>query len=306
MTPPDVSVVVEWENAAWAGGERARDALARLAAEVRASRRQIEVLICHDEDPPPDVRLEGVGLPSGWRMVRVTDSRYYELKNHGTAAAAGAIVAFLDSDAVPEPGWLDNLLAPFDNPAVEVVAGHAYIQPDSLYAKAFALWWFFPLRAQPSPLAPAASFFANNVAFRRATLLAHPFQPVAGTSRGACVELAATLRAAGITIWKTADAQVAHPPPRGWRHFVLRALAQGRDRLAREAGWRATPIGSVARLARHLAGGAVATLRGRRTVGLSRAGVPAAIALCCAYYGLYFAGEAAALLGVPAVGRIRV
>jgi hypothetical protein len=273
---------------------------------VAASSRTVEVLICHDQDPPPDVSPRGAGMPPGWRVVRVPDSRYYELKNRGAAEAAGDIVVFLDSDAIPEPGWLESLLAPFADPDIQVVAGHAYIQPDSLYSKAFALWWFFPLRAEPEPLEPTTHFFANNVAFRRATLLAHPFPSVDGTSRGACVALAATLGRAGIPIWKTTRAQVAHPAPRGFHHFATRALAQGRDRIARERGWRATPFGTLARLAGWLGAGIVRTFRGRRAVGLSMIGVPAALALCCAYYGLCCAGEVAALLGVPAVRRIRV
>jgi hypothetical protein len=303
---PDVSVIVEWENTALAGPERAHVALARLAREVTGSPRQVEVLICHDEDVPPDLSPDGTGLPAGWAIVRVPDSRYYELKNKGAAAAAGGIVVFLDSDAVPEPGWFEGLLAPFADPAVQVVAGHAFIQPDSLYSKAFALWWFFPLRSRPAPLTPVGHFFANNVAFRRPVFLKHPFLTAEGTSRGACVALASTLRRHGITIWKTTAAQVAHPAPRGWRHFALRALAQGRDRLARERGWRATMIGSVARLARHVAAGSVKTLRDRHEVGLSLAEVPAAWALCVAYFGICFAGEAATLAGVAAVRRIRI
>jgi hypothetical protein len=236
----------------------------------------------------------------------VPDSRYYELKNHGASEATGGILVFLDSDAVPEPGWLEALLAPFADPAVDVVAGQTYIQPDSLYAKAFALWWFFPLRAPAGPLRPVRHFFANNVAFRRSIFRAHPFAPVQGTSRGACLELAIALQNAGITIWSAPAARVAHPPPRGWRHFVLRALAQGRDRLPRERGWRATLAGSAVRLARHVAAGAASTLGGRRAVGLTLAGVAPAIALCCAYYALFFAGEVAALSGASAVRRIRV
>jgi hypothetical protein len=303
---PDVSVIVEWDNVALAGEPRAHAALTRLAEEVRGPRRRAEVLICHDGIASPDVLLESAGLPPGWKTLRVPDSRYYELKNHGAAAAAGDIIVFIDSDVVPERGWLQGLLAPFADPRVQVVAGHAHIQADSLYSRAFALWWFFPLRAAAGPPRAATRFFANNVAFRRGTFLAHPFPSIEGTSRGACVELARDLRASGITIWQTPAAQVAHPAPRGWRHFVRRALAQGRDRLARESGWQATMAGSLVRLVRHAGGGCVNTIRRRREVGLSLAGVPAAMALCCGYYGLCFAGEAASFLRVPAVRRIRV
>ena len=155
-------------------------------------------------------------------------------------------------------------------------------------------------------MTPASRFFANCVAFRRSTFLAHPFAPVEGVSRGACVDLARGLRAAGITIWKTSAAQVAHPAPRGGRHFALRALARAGTGGARERGWRATPLGTLARLAGWLGAGIVRTCRDRRAVGLPMIGLPAALALCCAYYGLCCAGETAALLGVPAVRRIKV
>jgi mycofactocin system glycosyltransferase len=43
-------------------------------------------------------------------------------RNTGLAAAPTEIVAFLDSDCVPEPGWLDGLLPHFADPAVGAVA----------------------------------------------------------------------------------------------------------------------------------------------------------------------------------------
>ena len=270
---PDVSIVVEWENSLHAGAQRADAALARLAEEVHASPRRIEVLVCHDEDTPPSVPLQPVGDAPAWKTVRVPDSRYYELKNHGAGEAAGAILVFLDSDAIPEPGWLEALLAPFSDPAIDVVAGQTYIQADSTYGKAFALWWFFPLRARTEPIRPVRHFFANNVAFRRPTFLAHPFTPIQGTARGACLGLAATLRDAGIAIWHAPAARVAHPAPRGWRHFMLRALAQGRDRLPRERGWKATAAGSAARLVHHITDGFARTLRDRRRAALPLTGV---------------------------------
>jgi hypothetical protein len=303
---PDVSVVVEWDNSALAGSERARQALAGLATEANASSRRLEILLCYGEDAAPQSEGAGDGLPAGCRMLRVPGGRYYELKNHGVAAAKGALVAFLDSDAVPGPGWLNALLEPFSDPAVQVVAGHTHLETDTLWSKAFALWWFFPLRGGPEPLKPVAHFFANNVAFRRQTMLAHPFPVREDTSRGGCVELAAELSRAGITIWKTTEARVSHPAPRGWRHFVLRALAQGRDRLARESGWRATLLGSIDRLARFTGATLIRTVRGRRQVVLPPTQVPAAVALGWLYYTLYFAGELATLARLPAIRRVRV
>lgn len=43
-------------------------------------------------------------------------------RNTGLAAATTPLVAFLDSDVVPEPGWLDPLLTAFADPAVGLAA----------------------------------------------------------------------------------------------------------------------------------------------------------------------------------------
>lgn len=44
-------------------------------------------------------------------------------RNLGIAAAAGAVVAFIDDDAVPEPHWLRNLSAPFLDANVAAAGG---------------------------------------------------------------------------------------------------------------------------------------------------------------------------------------
>ena len=44
-------------------------------------------------------------------------------RNAGIAAAAAEIVAFIDDDAVPEPGWAAALLAAFADPAIAAATG---------------------------------------------------------------------------------------------------------------------------------------------------------------------------------------
>lgn len=44
-------------------------------------------------------------------------------RNLGARAARGRVVAYIDDDAVAEPGWLDALLREFADPAVAAVAG---------------------------------------------------------------------------------------------------------------------------------------------------------------------------------------
>lgn len=45
------------------------------------------------------------------------------VRNHGARVGRGEIVAFTDSDCMPEPGWLREGVAPFEDPRVGVVCG---------------------------------------------------------------------------------------------------------------------------------------------------------------------------------------
>ena len=68
---------------------------------------------------PTRPRSRRVAGAAGARVLRHPASRGpAAARNAGLAAAATPLVAFLDSDVVPEPGWLEPLLAAFADPAV--------------------------------------------------------------------------------------------------------------------------------------------------------------------------------------------
>jgi GT2 family glycosyltransferase len=53
-------------------------------------------------------------------------------RNSGITGADADVYVFLDDDAVPEPGWLNGLIAPFDDPSVIITGGAATPRwPDS-------------------------------------------------------------------------------------------------------------------------------------------------------------------------------
>jgi glycosyltransferase involved in cell wall biosynthesis len=156
------------------------------------------------------------------------------LKNEGAKLARGEIVVFLDSDVIPDDGWLINLVDPlFENKDIKVLAGNTYLDYQSLKSKAFALAWFFNLRADENYIGIRnQGFQANNVAFRKDIITAYRFPAMPeGVTRKSCVMLAKQLEGEGIPIWTNTGAQVSHPVPNGFYHFFIRALAQGRDTL---------------------------------------------------------------------------
>jgi glycosyltransferase involved in cell wall biosynthesis/GT2 family glycosyltransferase len=57
------------------------------------------------------------------RVARCDTANLAVSRNIGVSLAGGDIVAFLDDDAVPEPGWLDALVKPFRDPRVGAAGG---------------------------------------------------------------------------------------------------------------------------------------------------------------------------------------
>ncbi|MBL8256196.1 MAG: glycosyltransferase [Pseudoxanthomonas mexicana] len=61
---------------------------------------------------------------------RATNGGFIAACNDGAARAAGEYLVFLNNDTVPQPGWLDALLATFDAHARVGLAGAQLIYPD--------------------------------------------------------------------------------------------------------------------------------------------------------------------------------
>jgi glycosyltransferase involved in cell wall biosynthesis len=115
--PPFVSVVIPvYDDAA-----RLRRCLQALAAQTYP-RDRFEVIVV-DNGSSDDVGAAVAGLPF---VVLAAEARRgsYAARNAGVALSRGTILAFTDSDCVPEPGWLAagaaRLVA---NPGCGLVAG---------------------------------------------------------------------------------------------------------------------------------------------------------------------------------------
>jgi len=88
---------------------------------VRGTRVREVVVVDDCSDDPAGI--EAVAARVGARVIRrPVNGGPGAARNTGLADASTDLVAFLDSDCVPTPGWLDPVLAHFADPAVGAVA----------------------------------------------------------------------------------------------------------------------------------------------------------------------------------------
>lgn len=315
---PSFSVIVEWENARRSGARRASRMLRELASQTAELSTQLarrpELIVLYEKQAiAPDVVEHAVRAACGAEppfevFLHSTEGvDYYAQKNLGAELSNRRYLLFLDSDVVPEPGWLRALLGSL-RPGVDIVGGTTYVEPDTFFGRAFGLFWFFPPRSQSNGLRESKFFYANNVIFRRELFLAYKFADLP-LYRGHCEILAAMLHRDGIKLFKQAGARVSHPPPSA-RHFVHRALCEGYDVImrARLTG-RTRPTGR-GELRRQLANLQDRVAKRLPQLKVGRGEVTAALALARTYSLLRFTGERLALrsperaqklLGIPSM-----
>jgi glycosyltransferase involved in cell wall biosynthesis len=307
---------VEWENARQAGAERATRTLRELVSQTAELAGEIdgrpELIVLYEKNEVPHEVVEaavrkacGSDAPFDVRFHATEGSNYYDQKNQGAHLASREYLLFLDSDVIPEEGWLRALLGSL-RPGVEVVAGSTYVETTSFFGRAFGLFWFYPLRTPSNGLQQANFFYANNVIFKRALFLAYKY-PDLPLYRGHCAFLGTRLRHNGIRLFLQRGARVRHPPPTP-KHFVHRALSEGYDFVARAriAGRESAVTDAELRIQ-------IANVRKRvnkrlEHIKVGRAEAAMALALGTTYCLLRFAGQRWALrspesaqraLGIP-------
>jgi len=112
VTRPAVTVVIP-----------VRDRHAELARCLAGLRADGSVVIVVDDASADPGAIAAIAAARGARVIRrPVNGGPGAARNTGLAAATTELVAFLDSDCVPEPGWLDRLLPHFADPAVGAVA----------------------------------------------------------------------------------------------------------------------------------------------------------------------------------------
>ncbi len=108
------------------------------------------------------LRQQIQSLPIPCQLLQETQIQSsYAARNRGIRATTGEILAFTDADCRPQPTWLMQLVQPFEDTAVDLVAGH--------------------LQALPSP-AWLERYAARRGILTQETTLAHPTRPYGQTA----------------------------------------------------------------------------------------------------------------------------
>jgi len=296
---PAPAVILELDTALACDPDRVAQALGVLRVQLQQMAPHLrgtpEVLLTYNPRHWSEAAIEttidrAIG-PHPWpgKLVAAAvppSSGYYEHKNFGFSLTQRELIVFLDGDLMPDEGWLQAMLQPFEEFTVSVVVGNTYMDTSSLYARCVALFWIFEARTLQPELCRTRRLVSNSVAFRRALFAKCPF-PRRDTYRGQCSELARILESKGITLYLSSGAQSCHPAPRGLSGFVERAMFSGHDECV-YCGLEG-PVGAgqaLAAFTRDLASVRIRVGRRASQIGASRTVVLMAYILGFVFYSL--------------------
>jgi hypothetical protein len=304
---PPVTIVIEWENAIdvedkWTCA--AMTALERELASVgpkMAQKPRVTYLFDRNAVDPRTIEralqtaAPGMSELADLEIVPTEGLTYYKLKNFGIGRAKTELSIMLDSDAAPQPGWLENLLAPFADGEVQAVGGFTVLGYEGLLDKTMALSWVFNLAGEREKTARRHKIHVNNCAVRTDFFRENPF-PDLPAFKKQCGFWLRDLTAKGYDYTRTADAMTVHAPHPGYRFLAWRAWTMGLDR-----DYQAFQTATRSRLGRlgfafKFFGGKVGKSWWRiwtrgRNVELPVWQRPAAMAIILGFYGVGLAGE---------------
>ena len=234
---PEISVVIPHLNQP---GQLAA-CLAALAEQTLAADR-FEVLVVDNGSTPLPADVVA-GLP-GVRLAYEAQPGPGLARNRGVALAGAEILAFLDADCIPDPGWLAAVLAAFAaDPAAAVLGGavRVFAEADGRpnLAEAFDLVFGFrqELTIDRHDFAATA-----NLAVRRAVFAA--VGGFAGVSVSEDMDWGRRAKLAGFPTRFAPDARVRHPARRSmsdlrhqWDRHVSHHWSMQPKTVRGRAGW---------------------------------------------------------------------
>jgi len=237
------SILIEAENVSTAGLERLRECLATLEAQDISL---AEALLLIESGQLTAETQEHLRSTYPWLTIYHLDSNagYGRMKGHSAEVVPSDILVLCDSDCQYEQGWLNNILAPLqENPDVHIVAGETTTPIHGPYSLAIALTYVFPRFSGDQTIAPSKTYWAHNVAVRRALLLHMPVPAPELLYRGQNIIHSKAAADLGYTIWRQPRARALHTLPSPLelprRYFLLGRDSVNIARLARDESGQA-------------------------------------------------------------------
>lgn len=250
--------------------ERLQDIRDAVASVQQQTRPPEEIILAVDNNPDLYECLQTdfgapikVVLNAGVKGLSAT-------RNVGIATAQGGLVAFLDDDAVAEPEWLANLIAPFEDPKVHATGGRAILNwiegrpmwlPEDVEWTVGGSFTWLPLKR-----ADVRNPHGHNMCFRREVFTsAGQFDGSLGRVAGGgqageeaelCLRLRQELPEATIVYEPSSVIRHKVPAARGtWGYFLKRSCQEGLckarvEQLARARGGK--PLSTESAYLRHL------------------------------------------------------
>jgi hypothetical protein len=305
-TLPAVTIVIEWENAIDVEDKWTAVAMAALEREIAevgprmAAKPRIMYLYNKSTVDPGIIDRTLASVAPRLReiadveVIPTEGLTYYKLKNYGIARSNTDLSIMLDSDAAPQPGWLESLLEPFADPEIMAVAGFTYLGTEDLLSRTMALGWIFDLPDERAKTSKRRKMHPNNAAVRTDFFRENPF-PDLPTFKKQCGFWLRDITERGYGFVRTPDAQTVHAPHSGFRFVAWRAWVKGTDRDYQLFQTKArSRVGRIAHAAKysggHLANAWWRILAKGGKVDLPVWQRPAAMAIALGFYGITFAG----------------
>lgn len=272
------------------------DLVAAVTAVKQQCRANDEVIVVIDHNPTLLERVKG-SLPAVKAVSNLEARGLGGARNSGTAAAQGAIVVFLDDDAVPAPDWLEQMRSSYSDEQIAGVGGGIEPawqgQPPSWFPAEF--YWVVGCSYQgmPERSAPVRNLIGCNMSFRREILTA-----LGGFRLGyGCDETEFCIRVhqrwSDKVLLYNPQAKVHHKVPASraqWHYFGTRCYFEGRSKavvtwlVGKQAGLASERAYTLRTLPKGVARGLVDSLRGDFS-GVGRAlAIVAGLAITTAGY----------------------
>jgi len=217
----------------------------RVLAEVLAA------LDTQEEAPPFEIVVVDDGSTDGtfeWlgqrtagrplRQLRQQNRGPAAARNRGVEVAAGARIAFLGDDTVPEGDWLARHAArhrqsttPADGAGVAVLGYTAWhprmrLTPFLRYINEYGLQFGYALIADPENV-PFNFFYTSNLSLAREWLLAEPFDESFPDPAWEDIEASYRLERRGLRLVYEPRARLLHDHPTDFRRFGQRQERAG-------------------------------------------------------------------------------